>query len=27
MQGWLIEPNAGELEQSRVRALALGAKQ
>lgn len=27
LQGWLIEPNAGELEQSRVRASALGAKQ
>ncbi len=27
LQGWLIEPNAGELEQSKVRALALGAKQ
>lgn len=27
LQGWLIEPNADELEQSKVRALALGAKQ
>ncbi len=27
LQGWLIEPNAAELEQSRLRALAMGAKQ
>lgn len=26
LQGWLIEPNAAELEQSRLRALAMGAK-
>jgi ferrochelatase len=27
LQGWLIEPNATELEQSKLRAMALGAKQ
>lgn len=27
LQGWLIEPNAAELEQSRLRAKASGAKQ
>ncbi len=27
LQGWLIEPDTAELEQSRSRALALGAKQ
>jgi ferrochelatase len=27
LQGWLIEPNTGELEQSKARALILGAKQ
>jgi ferrochelatase len=27
LQGWLIEPNAAELEQSKVRASALDAKQ
>ena len=27
LQGWLIEPDAAELEQGRLRALALGAKQ
>lgn len=27
LQGWLKEPNAAELEQSRLRALAMGAKQ
>jgi len=27
LQGWLIEPDAAELEQSKVRASALGAKQ
>jgi protoporphyrin/coproporphyrin ferrochelatase len=27
LQGWLKEPNATELEQSRLRALAMGAKQ
>jgi len=27
LQGWLIEANAGELEQSKARALALGAPQ
>lgn len=27
LQGWLIEPNAGELEHSKARASALGAKQ
>ena len=26
LQGWLIEPNAAELEQSRLRALKMGAK-
>jgi ferrochelatase len=26
LHGWLIEPNAAELEQGRLRALALGAK-
>ncbi len=26
LQGWLIEPDAAELEQGRLRALALGAK-
>ena len=26
LQGWLIEPNAAELEQGRLRALAMGAK-
>ena len=26
LQGWLIETNAGELEQGKLRALALGAK-
>jgi ferrochelatase len=26
LQGWLVEPNAAELEQSRLRALAMGAK-
>ena len=26
LQGWLIETNAGELEQGRLRALAMGAK-
>jgi len=26
LQGWLIEPNAAELEQSKLRAQALGAK-
>lgn len=27
LQGWLIEPNAAELEQSRLRAQAMGAQQ
>ncbi len=27
LQGWLIEPNSAELEQSKSRAMALGAKQ
>lgn len=27
LQGWLIEPNSAELEQSKLRAMALGAKQ
>ncbi|MGB8517219.1 MAG: ferrochelatase [Gallionella sp.] len=27
LQGWLIEPNAAGLEQSRLRALTMGAKQ
>jgi ferrochelatase len=27
LQGWLLKPEASELEQSRLRALALGAKQ
>lgn len=27
LQGWLIEPDAAELEQSRLRALAMSAKQ
>ena len=27
LQGWLKEPNAAELEQSKLRALAMGAKQ
>ena len=26
LQGWLVEPNAAELEQCRLRALAMGAK-
>ena len=26
LQGWLVEPNAAELEQGRLRALAMGAK-
>lgn len=26
LQGWLVEPNAAELEQGRLRALAVGAK-
>jgi hypothetical protein len=26
LQGWLIAPNAAELEQGRLRALAMGAK-
>jgi ferrochelatase len=26
LQGWLIEPDAAELEQGRLRALAMGAK-
>jgi hypothetical protein len=26
LQGWLITPNAAELEQGRLRALAMGAK-
>jgi ferrochelatase len=26
LQGWLIEPNAAELEQGRLRALAMGAR-
>ncbi|MBI5890791.1 MAG: ferrochelatase [Nitrosomonadales bacterium] len=27
LQGWLVEPDAAELEQGRLRALALGAKE
>ena len=26
LQGWLVEPDAAELEQGRLHALALGAK-